>query len=130
MEELLYWFMRGLVALGQSLPLKWVARFGRCGGAVAHYVDGRHRRVAQRNLAMCFPEKSPKEIKALAKENFKRFGENIFSAIKTASMPVEQLRQHMEIVGGEKLLGRDKIHGPISRIFAIGHFGNFELFAL
>ena len=39
-----------LVAFLQALPLTWVARLGRCGGALAYWLDARHRRVALRNL--------------------------------------------------------------------------------
>jgi lauroyl/myristoyl acyltransferase len=118
-----------LAALG-SLPLGCVARLGRAGGGLAFWLDGRHRRVARNNLAMCFGgEKTPGEIEALAHENFRRIGENFACAVKTSTMSVEQLQPRMEVIGAEKILERDKVHGPVSRVFAIGHFGNFELFA-
>ena len=87
MEHLIYFFARALVALLQSLPLTWVARIGRAGGALAFWIDARHRRVALENLTMCFgDEKSPREIRAIAKENFRRIGENYCCAVKTAAM--------------------------------------------
>src|SRR6202041_3354148 len=73
-------------------------------------------------------EKTTAEIRALAKENFRRIGENFACAVKTASMSVDQLRHHMQVAGAEKVLKNDTAT-PISRVFAIGHFGNFELFA-
>jgi len=129
MDTLLYWLARGLVAFIQSLPLVWVARLGRAGGALAFWLDARHRRVALKNLTMCFGhEKSPDEIRAIAKENFRRLGENYAGAVKTAPMSPEQLRPHFEFVGAEKILPHAADAGPQSRIMAIGHFGNFELF--
>jgi KDO2-lipid IV(A) lauroyltransferase len=129
MDTLLYWLARGLVAFIQSLPLVWVARLGRAGGALAFWLDARHRRVALKNLTMCFGhEKSPDEIRAIAKENFRRLGENYASAVKTAPMSPEQLRPHFEFGGAEKILPHAANAGPQSRIVAIGHFGNFELF--
>ena len=72
MEILLYWLARGVVGFIQALPLNGAARLGRACGAIAHFVDGRHRGVARRNLTMCFgSEMSPREIKALARENFR-----------------------------------------------------------
>jgi KDO2-lipid IV(A) lauroyltransferase len=129
MEVLLYWIARGLVGFVQALPLDWAARLGRCCGAIMHAVDGRHRRVAERNLAMCFGgEKSPAEIKALARENFRRIGENFASAIKTASMTFEELKPRVEFVGPPVILS-PKTNPPRGIVAAIGHFGNFELYA-
>ncbi len=130
MDTLLYLVARALVAFLQALPLRGVARLGRAGGALAYYLDARHRRVAVKNMTMCFGgEKSPDEIRALAKENFRRLGENYASAIKTAAMTPEQLRPHFEFVGAEKILPHEANAGPQSRVVAIGHFGNFELYA-
>jgi KDO2-lipid IV(A) lauroyltransferase len=129
MDLPLYFLLRGFIGLLRAFPLTWVARFGRGCGALAHAIDGRHRRVAVKNLTMCLgAEKSPAEIKALVCENFKRIGENFACAVKTSGMNAADLKDHMEVVGADKVLARDVIHGPMSRIFAIGHFGNFELF--
>jgi lauroyl/myristoyl acyltransferase len=121
---MLYFFARALVALIQSLPLPVVARIGRCGGALAFWLDARHRKVTLQNLEKCFgKEKSESEIYALAKENFRRIGENYCSAIKTAAMSKEALQPYVEFVGVEYLLPPRRI------VMAIGHFGNFELYA-
>ena len=85
MDTLIYWFGRALIAVIQALPLTFVARLGRAGGGLAYRLDARHRRVALKNLAMCFgDEKSPDEIRAIARENFRRIGENYACAIKTS----------------------------------------------
>jgi KDO2-lipid IV(A) lauroyltransferase len=73
---------------------------------------------------MCFGgEKSEEEIVALAKENFCRIGENYCCAIKTAAMSAEQLRPYAEFDQSERL------QPPRRLVMAIGHFGNFELYA-
>ena len=129
-DALLYYLLRAPIGLLQALPLAWVARIGRGFGALVYVIDRRHRRVATRNLTMCLgAEISAPDIKALVRENFRRIGENFACAVKTAGMNAEQLKGHMEVSGAEKVLARDRAHGPSSRIFAIGHFGNFELFA-
>ena len=130
MDLLLYWPVRALVALIQALPLTLVARLGRAVGGLIFWLDARHRRVALKNLAMCFGrEKSPAEIRELARENFRRIGENFASAVKTAVMSPDQMRRHFDFVGVEKILKFQTESGPQSRIVAIGHFGNFELYA-
>src|SRR5262245_7336438 len=129
MNFLLYFIARGLVSFLQALPITWVAQIGRVGGGLFYYVDARHRRVATRNIGLAFPEKPVAEVKAVAKENFRRIGENWCCAVKTAAMTFEQLKPHMQVVGVEKLLPKSPTETSPSRVFAIGHFGNFELFA-
>jgi len=130
MEQILYLLARGLVAFMQVLPLTWVARLGRAGGAVAFWADARHRRVALANLQLCFEqEKSPREIRALARENFRRIGENYACAIKTAAMGLEELRRHVQFVVPPSLASLAATPQPPSVVVAIGHFGNFELYA-
>ena len=127
---LLYGVVRVLVAALQALPLTWVARLGRAGGGLAYWADRRHRRVAQRNLTMCFGgEKSPGELRALARENFRRLGENYACAIKTAAMSFEELRPRVEFVGNPRILSPPAGGQPQGVVAAIGHFGNFELYA-
>ena len=43
MDFLLYALAFSLTKFLQSLPLRWVARLGRAGGALAYRLDGRHR---------------------------------------------------------------------------------------
>ena len=130
METVLYIFARSLIALLQALPLTLVARVGRIGGALAYGLDARHRRRALSNLTMCFAgEKSTVEIRALARENFRRIGENYACAIKTAAMSLEQLRPHVEFVAPPDIVSPPGGKAHQSIVAAIGHFGNFELYA-
>jgi KDO2-lipid IV(A) lauroyltransferase len=130
MDRLLYWLIWLLIKGIQSLPLLWVARLGRALGAVAYVLDRPHRRVALQNLTNCFgAEMTPREIKAIARENFRRLGESYCCAVKTADMTSEQLRPHLEFVGLEVLFPEPYSGVPPRRVVAIGHFGNFELYA-
>jgi lauroyl/myristoyl acyltransferase len=146
MQTLLYWFAKSIVTVLQALPLDFVARLGRAAGAIAYVLDRRHCNVAKANLRRAFPEKSAAEINSVARENFRRLGENYGCAIKTASMSFEQVLLRCELIGLEKLatLARASFIGPYeqfteqgtagaapwNRIVAIGHFGNFELYTV
>lgn len=128
MQYVIYPLARLLIALLQALPLAVVAKLGRFGGGLAHALDARHRRVALKNLTMCFgAEKTPTEIRALALENFKRIGESFACGVKTASMGEAQIRRVLEVVGAEKLVGPERSTAR-NRVIAIGHFGNFEVY--
>src|SRR6266705_3325557 len=122
MNTLLYWLARLVIATLQALPVPVVVRRGRVGGVVAWWLDGRHRRVALDNLNRCFgAEKSPAELRALAKENFRRVGESYGCAVKTAGMSDSDLKGVLEITGAAKvcppLPGPDP---PESCVMAIG----------
>ena len=130
MDSLLYLVARIPIGLLQSLPLTWVARLGRYGGGLVHLFDRRHRRVARENLRRCFGhEMSAAALRRLERENFRRIGENFACGVKTASMTDDQIRACLEwggMVQADKI--RDRADGR-GIIVAIGHFGNFELYA-
>ena len=130
MNTVIYYLGRVVIVFIQWLPLRWVARLGRTGGGLVFYLDARHRRVAMKNLSMCFGrEKVPSEIAALARENFRRMGENYACSIKTSAMSFEELKPHLEFTGFEKLPPPRETLWPHNIVAAIGHFGNFELYA-
>jgi lauroyl/myristoyl acyltransferase len=130
MDTLLYYVARGAIVLVQALPLRWAARLGRGAGVLAFLLDARHRKVAMAHLQACFgAEKSPAEIKAIAAENFRRIGENFLCAIKTTAMPIAELEPHIEFAGAEKVFSPKGRERPRRVVAAIGHFGNFELYA-
>jgi KDO2-lipid IV(A) lauroyltransferase len=129
MDWLLYIPVLLLIKCLQALPLRVVARIGRAGGAVAYWLDPRHRRVALRNLEMCLGGEFTKEqLRSIAKENFRRLGENYASAVKTAAMTWDQLKLHLEFAGIEKIYPTKTDPAGTRRVVAIGHFGNFELY--
>jgi lauroyl/myristoyl acyltransferase len=128
MNTLIYWLARIFVAFIATFPLTWVAWIGRRIGTIIYLVDAKHRKVALDNLTMCFGrEKSPAEIETIARENFRRLGENYACMIKTYMMPWQKLKKHIELVGMEKVLPREAGPRAQSRILALGHFGLFEL---
>lgn len=129
MEQILYCVARTLVALIQVLPLRLVVKLGRLGGTIAYCFDSRHRRVAIANLTRCFGnELSKQQIHALALENFRRIGENFAAAVRTSAMTDSEIERVLELVGLDQVMTRYG-HRPGNWIVAIGHFGNFELYA-
>ena len=129
METPLYWVTRALVACFQALPLTWVARLGRLCGGLAYWVDARHRRVALSNLTMCLGrEKSPAELRALAQRELPAHRRELRLRIKTAAMTFEELRPRVEFVGDARIISPAR-RSPQGVVAAIGHFGNFELYA-
>ena len=130
LDNALYLVALAWVKFLQALPVRGVARLGRALGAVAFVLDRRHRRVALRNLELALgAEKSAAELHALARENFRRLGENYCCAIKTAPMSQEELVGVAEFCGVERIVPPGASRPVRNVVLAIGHFGNFELYA-
>ncbi len=78
----LLWLGLGLLWLIVQLPYCALLRIGRILGAVMYRVAGERRRIAARNLELCFPEKSSAERTRLLKENFASTGIAFFEMAK------------------------------------------------
>jgi len=102
MNIVIYWLARSVIALIQALPIRIVARLGRAGGGLAFFLTARYRHVTLDNLTQAFPEKSAPEIREIAKENFRRIGENYASAIKTAAMTPLQMPRTLNLPAPKK----------------------------
>jgi KDO2-lipid IV(A) lauroyltransferase len=71
---------RALVALLwllQQLPLAVLAPLGRGFGALLHAFGHRRRRIARRNIDLCFPELGSAERAALVREHFALLGRSL-----------------------------------------------------
>jgi KDO2-lipid IV(A) lauroyltransferase len=127
-NTLIYWLGRGLVAFIGALPLVFVAWVGRKIGGILYLVDASHRKVALKNLTLVFGnEKTAAEIEAIARENFRRLGENYACMVKTYTMPWAKLGPRIELGGMDQVIPRGAGPEAQSRILALGHFGLFEL---
>jgi len=120
---------RGAISLVCCLPIKVVAFLGRRCGDVMFAADGRHRRVALRNLTQCFSgTKTEREIEEIARDNFRRIGENICCAIKSTSMPDTAMGGLLQVRRSESSASVAAFRAR-NIIMASGHFGSFELFS-
>ena len=129
-DKILCLLTRTGIRLLQAMPLRWAALLGRFGGEVVFWADRRHRRMAIANLSRCFQhEKTPAEIRALAHENFRRIGENACCAVHTAALGASDLHKVLEVRGPGVASHDDQQNPAPNRLFATGHFGNFELYA-
>lgn len=76
-------FLRLLVLL----PYRGQLAIGRGLGGLLFYLMPKRRHIAETNLNLCFPEKSPLERKQLLKASFKGFGMGIMEALMAWWMP-------------------------------------------
>ncbi|MCL7462875.1 lipid A biosynthesis lauroyl acyltransferase [Pseudomonas sp. NW5] len=97
------WFALGLLWLLVQLPYRALLRLGRLLGALMWHVAGERRRIAARNLELCFPELHPAARERLLRENFASSGIAFFEMAMSWWWPRERLARLAHIEGLEHL---------------------------
>jgi KDO2-lipid IV(A) lauroyltransferase len=92
----------------QWLPLGLQAVIGRGLGSLLYALVGKRRRIALRNLELCFPEMQASERRTLAREHFKWLGRSLLERGLLMYAPPERLRRLIEVVGDVQLAERSE----------------------
>jgi KDO2-lipid IV(A) lauroyltransferase len=95
--------------------------FGRTVGMI----DARHRRVADKNLAMAFPDANPSARRALSRAAFAQAGRTIFEMLWSASLTEDRIHEVGVVEGYENM--EAALQKGRGALLASGHFGNWEL---
>src|SRR5690606_35566420 len=93
------WLGIGLMALAARLPWTWQRAIGRGLGTLLRLALRDRRRVAARNLELCFPELDPAARQALLREHFAALGTGLFEFARAWWGPVEALRRGLVVEG-------------------------------
>ncbi len=88
------------------LPLAWQARVGSAVGRLAFHVVASRRRVALRNLELCFPELGAGERERLAREHFRWLGRSLLERGLLFYASPERLRRLIRVEGDVQLAER------------------------
>ena len=119
------WAGIGAMALLARLP--WVVQrgLGRIVGAVLRVALPKRRRVAERNLAMCFPELDDAAREALLREHFASLGIGLFEFTRAWWGSIAPLRRGLVVEGVEHIeAARAQGRGVI---VVSGHFTTLEI---
>ncbi|CAG8867433.1 Lipid A biosynthesis lauroyltransferase [Pseudomonas fluorescens] len=119
------WLGLGLLWLLVQLPYKALLGLGRALGALMFRVAGERRRVAARNLELCFPELSYDERQRLLKENFASTGIAFFEMAMSWWWPQARLAKLAHIEGIEHLQAAQR-QGQGAILMAV-HFTTLEI---
>jgi len=93
----------GLLWLTVQLPYRVLLVMGRLLGLGMYRIAGVRRRIAARNLALCFPELPPVERERLLKENFASTGIAFFEMAMSWWWPKARLARLAHVEGLEHL---------------------------
>ena len=103
MARLGLWFMRLLA----RLPLSWLRALGWLLGQVLYLLVAPRRRVALRNLALCFPQASPRQRRAWARQTFVVFCQTWLDRSWLWSAPREVVLARVQLQGALRELDGD-----------------------
>lgn len=119
------WIGIGLVALLARLPWLWQRAIGRGLGALMRLGMRSRRQVAQRNLALCFPELSNAKREALLREHFDALAIGLFEFGRAWWGSVAPLKRGLQVHGLEHIeAARAQGKGII---VLSGHFTTLEV---
>jgi len=97
------WLGVGLLALLTRLPFSWQLGIGKGIGLLLHKVAGSRRRIAEVNMEICFPEKSPAERDALVRRIFIDNGIGLMETFMGWFRDPQWLAARTDFVGFDKV---------------------------
>ena len=121
------WLGIGLAAALARLPWSLQRALGRALGGFLHLAFRSRRHVAERNIALCFPELDATRQAALVRESFSELGIGLFEFARAWWGSVQPMRQGLQVEGLEHLeAARANGRGVI---VISGHFTTLEISA-
>ena len=109
-------------------PLRLAQRIGETLGTLMYHVISVRRVVALENLRRAFPEKSEREVQAIAKGAFRNFAIAMVELLWFPRLTRERIEKLVRFKNLDLMMDAHKQGKGV--IMMSGHFGNWELIAL
>src|SRR5690606_6953529 len=119
------WIGIGAMVLAAHLPWPLQRALGRALGSLLRIALGSRRRVAERNLELCFPELDAAARAALLRENFAALGIGVLEFARAWWGPIAAMRKGLVVEGLEHLEAARA--GGRGVIVVSGHFTTLEI---
>ena len=94
---------------------------------VFYYVIPYRKRLVYKNLKASFPEKSPSEIRVIAKRFYRHLSDIMVETLKLHSISEKELSERLNVPEIDDI--KENYKKGIQFIAATGHYGNWEWFA-
>lgn len=119
------WLAIGAMHVAAWLPWRFKLWIGTVIGSLARRYAGRRRRITETNIALCFPELSEAQQRALVKDTFRANGIGILETATAWCRDPEHLR-HRVIFKGQAHMARLQRQGQGALILGM-HFSTLDL---
>ncbi len=121
-----YTIYRTIETAFRFLPISLCYKIGVGVGILSEKIATKRRRTVVRNLRIAFgDEQTNEQIDQLTSQVFRHNGGNLLASIKTATMPIEKLRQCLTFEGAEDVVKFVKENK--GAILVLPHMGNWEV---
>jgi KDO2-lipid IV(A) lauroyltransferase len=128
LQRVEYMFYRAVARAVRSRSDESLRRWGtRLGNLGRRVLRGRDR-LAMRNLAATFPEKSEAERRRIADECWRHFGREALATIQMQHVPIEEIPSHCRLINAE--LVEEAIARGRGVILVSAHYGAWEIAGL
>ncbi len=117
-----------LFYLLRLIPVRIAGAIGAGMGRIAYLIDGRHRRIAMRNLDRIYPEQTLKWKRRISRESFAELGRTSFELPHVYLRSKAFLLSRIEVENEHVLI--DALKQNKGAILAACHHSNWELGAL
>ena len=121
----LSWLGIGVLVALARLPWSWQRTLGRAFGALLRVALGARRKIAARNIELCFPELDDDARSALLREHFAALGIGLFEFARAWWGSIAPLRRGLDIEGLEHLAAARADGRGV--IVVSGHFTTLEV---
>ena len=121
------WLGIGLAALLARLPWRLQRVLGHWLGGLLHAILRDRRHVAERNVALCFPELEATQQASLVRRSFSELGIGLFEFARAWWGSVQPMRRDLRVEGLEHLAAARE--GGRGVIVISGHFTTLEIAA-
>jgi KDO2-lipid IV(A) lauroyltransferase len=109
------------------LPDFVLYQLGIAGGWLGYLLDGRHRQIGLRNLALAFADKSLPERKRILRASYINLGLSAAEYVRLSGFFYKRLRRRVKYNRFEYWAEMNRLYPGKGVVILTAHFGNFEL---
>jgi len=114
------WLLLVLMRLSSNISLKNQFRIGKKVGLFFMFISSKQRKIAYKNISICFPEKNKYQVELLVRKSFESLGISYFEIANALYMKNEEIAKLINKSNIEKLT--ELVHQNKRIIILTAHF--------